>query len=248
MRLLLTAMNSPRTSDVVALLHAQHFTLDHATEAEEALHLARHYGFDAAVIDATAGAAAGAAVLRDLRAAGCRLPVVAVARQLAARERARLLDLGADDVITLPVDGAELSARLRAVVRRAGGFAQSMLRVGPVVLHMDSRDATAHGQDLRLSPTEYRALSLLLLRKNQLVTRQGLMDALYGELDEPSVKSIDVLMHRLRKRLAAAGVGMLVTTVWGSGYIVRESALGVPARRPAASRPASSRPVALALH
>ncbi len=149
MRLLLTAMTSSRTSDVVALLHAQHFTLDHATEAEDALHLARHYNFDAAVIDATAGPVACAAILRDLRASGCRLPVVAVARQLAARDRAKLLDLGADDVITLPVDGAELSARLRAVVRRAGGFAQSMLRVGPVELRMDSRDATAHGQDQR---------------------------------------------------------------------------------------------------
>ncbi len=247
MRLLLTAMNSPRTGDVVALLHAQHFILDHADTAREALHLVRAFGFDAAVIDATAGATAGAtdcaAMLRELRAAGCRLPVVAVARQLAARDRARLLDLGADDVITLPVDGAELSARLRAVVRRAGGFAQSLLRVGPVELHLDRRDATAHGQDLHLTPTEYRALSLLLLRKNQLVSRQALMDALYGELDEPSVKSIDVLMHRLRKRLAAAGVGMLVTTVWGSGYIVREPA---PDQRPA--RRAAARPVALALH
>lgn len=243
MRLLLTGLTTPRTNDVVALLHAQGILLDQAGDADEAIHMSRHYAFDAMVIDATASAECCAAMLRRLRAADRRLPFLAVARQLHARDRARLLDLGADDIVTLPIDGAELCARLRAVVRRAAGFAQSMLQVGPVVLCMDRRDATAHGRDLNLSPTEYRALSLLLLRRNTLVTRQALMDALYGELDEPGVKSIDVLMHRLRKRLGAAGVGTLITTVWGGGYMVRESSIvGHAPRRHAA------RPVAAAMH
>jgi len=243
MRLLLAALTTPRTSDVVALLRAQRIVLDHSADADEAIYMSRQYSFDAVIIGATASAEICESMLRRLRAAECRLPVLAVAHQLSARDRARLLDLGADDIVTLPIDGAEFCARLRAVVRRAGGFAQSMLQVGPVVLCMDRRDASAHGHDLNLSPTEYRALSLLLLRRNTLVTRQVLMDALYGELDEPSVKSIDVLMHRLRKRLAAAGVGTLITTVWGGGYMVRESNVAGNAPRRQAGRP-----MAVAMH
>ena len=154
---------------------------------------------------------------------------VAISRLIAPRDRARLLDIGADDVITLPIDGSELAARLRAVVRRSGGFTRSVLRAGAVELHMDSRLATTHGRELHLSPTEYRVLELLILRKNTLVTKSAVMDSLYGDIDEPEIKSIDVLMHRLRKRLGASGVGALVTTVWGAGYIVRETVIAEPA-------------------
>lgn len=232
MRILLTAMDTGQTSDVVALLTAQRLVLDRAANGEEALEFARLYMFDALMFNATMTEPSGADFLRRLRATGTKLPAVAVARAIAPRERARLLDLGADDVITLPCDGHELGARMRAVVRRSGGFTRSVLRAGPVELHMDSRMATANGRELHLSPTEYRVLELLILRKNMLVTKSAVMDTLYGDIDEPEIKSIDVLMHRLRKRLAAAGVGSLIATVWGTGYIVREAAMTeIPAER-----------------
>ena len=96
-----------------------------------------------------------------------------------------------------------------------------------VYLAQYSRLARANGQDLRLSPTEFRVLQLLLLRKGALVTKSALMDALYNDPDEPEIKSIDVLMHRLRKRLAVGGAGALISTVWGAGYIVRDPATSV---------------------
>ena len=233
MRILLTAMDTGQTSDVVALLASQRVVLDRAATGEEALHFARLYAFDAVMFNTSMLDPVCTEFVRRLRATGSRLPVIAVARQIAPRDRARLLDIGADDVITLPIDGSELAARMRAVVRRSGGFTRSVLRAGPVELHMDSRLATAHGRDLHLSPTEYRVMELLILRKNTLVTKAAVMDTLYGDIDEPEIKSIDVLMHRLRKRLAAAGVGVLVTTVWGAGYIVRE----IEAREPVITRP-----------
>ena len=229
MRILLTAMDTGQTSDVVALLASQRFVLDRAANGEEALQFARLYAFDAVMINTSMLDPICTEFVRRLRAAGRRLPVVAISRQIAPRDRARLLDIGADDVITLPIDGTELAARLRAVVRRSGGFTRSVLRAGPVELHMDSRLATAHGRELHLSPTEYRVLELLILRKNSLVTKSAVMDTLYGDIDEPEIKSIDVLMHRLRKRLGASGVGSLVTTVWGAGYIVRETVVAEPA-------------------
>jgi two-component system, cell cycle response regulator CtrA len=229
MRILLTAMDTGQTSDVVALLASHRFVLDRAANGEEALQFARLYAFDAVMFDTSMAEPVCTEFVRRLRAAGSRLPMVAISRQIAPRDRARLLDIGADDVITLPIDGTELAARLRAVVRRSGGFTRSVLRAGAVELHMDSHLATAHGRELHLSPTEYRVLELLILRKNTLVTKSAVMDTLYGDIDEPEIKSIDVLMHRLRKRLATAGVGTLVTTVWGAGYIVREAMASEPA-------------------
>ena len=229
MRILLTAMDSAQTSDVVALLASHRFVLDRAANGEEALQFARLYAFDAVMFNTSMMDPVCTEFVRRLRASASRLPMVAIARQILPRDRARLLDMGADDVITLPIDGSELAARMRAVVRRSGGFTRSELRAGPVELHMDSRLATAHGRELHLSPTEYRVLELLILRKNTLVTKSAVMDMLYGDIDEPEIKSIDVLMHRLRKRLAANGVGSLVTTVWGAGYIVREAAPVEPA-------------------
>ena len=222
-------MDTGQTSDVVALLASHRFVLDRAANGEEALQFARLYAFDAVMFSTSMAEPVCTEFVRRLRAAGSRLPVVAISRQIAPRDRARLLDIGADDVITLPIDGSELAARMRAVVRRSGGFTRSVLRAGAVELHMDSRLATAHGRELHLSPTEYRVLELLILRKNTLVTKSAVMDTLYGDIDEPEIKSIDVLMHRLRKRLAAAGVGALVTTVWGAGYIVREALASEPA-------------------
>ena len=225
MRILLTAMDASPTSDVIAVLAAQRFVLDRASNGEEALHFARLYVFDAVMFNTAMINPTGGEFLRRLRASGSRLPAVAVSRPIAPRDRARLLDIGADDVITLPCDGNELGARLHAVVRRSGGFTRSVLCAGQVELHMDNRLATANGQAMRLSPTEYRVLELLILRKNTLVSKSAVMDTLYGDINEPEIKSIDVLMHRLRKRLAAAGVGTLVATVWGAGYIVRETTL-----------------------
>ena len=197
MRILLTAMDTGQTSDVVAMLASRRFVMDRAANGEEALQFARLYAFDAVMINTSMLDPVCTEFVR-------RLPVVAIARQIAPRDRARLLDLGADDVLTLPIDGTELAARLRAVVRRSGGFTRSVLRAGPVELHMDSRLATAHGRELHLSPTEYRVLELLILRKNTLITKSAVMDTLYGDIDEPEIKSIDVLMHRLRKRLIAS--------------------------------------------
>jgi two-component system cell cycle response regulator CtrA len=89
---------------------------------------------------------------------------------------------------------------------------------------MDSRSATAFGRDLHLSPSEYKVLELLTLRKGTVVSKTALMDLLYGEFEEPDVKSLNVLMHRLRKRLATEGLATLVRTVWGTGYLVDEVA------------------------
>ena len=224
MRVLLVGPGGKLASHAAGMLDARCFSLDPVPTGEEALQRARADGYEVIVFDVTLPDMAGLEFVRRLRLARCATPAIALVRSLPARDRARLLDTGADDVVALPCEVEEFAARLRAVGRRARGFTHSVLRCGPVELHMASRLAQVNGQDLRLSPTEFRVLQLLLLRKGVLVTKTALMDALYNDPDEPEIKSIDVLMHRLRKRLTAGGAGALISTVWGAGYIVRDPA------------------------
>lgn len=222
MRILLASLDGFLAGDIEVVLGGEAHALDRANGQDDAAQMARHYHYDAVLFGAAQAGAAGAEFIRRLRGGGCQLPAVALGRLLDGRSRARMLDAGADDVIDMPCDTAELCARLRAVVRRARGFTRSILGVGPLELHMDSRSAIAHGRDLHLSPSEYKALELLTLRKGTVVSKTALMDLLYGEFDEPDVKSLNVLMHRLRKRLATAGLATLVRTVWGTGYLIDE--------------------------
>lgn len=235
MRILLASMDQFLARDVAYVLGSQSFSLEQAVDMEDALQIARLYHFDAVLFSTNgSGATAAADFIRRLRATGCSLPAVAIAADLDGRGRGRVLDAGADDVLEMPCDTMELCARLRAVVRRARGFARAVLSVGGVELQMDTRSAVVRGQDLHLSPSEYKVLELLVLRKGTVVSKTALMDLLYGEFDEPDVKSLNVLMHRLRKRLATLGEGNLVRTVWGTGYMVDEGTrslgpIGMPA-------------------
>lgn len=222
MRILIAAMDPFLARDVGFVLAGGAYSLEQATDLEDGIQLARRYQFDAVLFGNGNSAGSGVEFIRRLRASGNALPAVAIAANLDGKARGRLLDAGADDVLDMPCDTNELCARLRAVVRRSRGYTRAVLSVGALELHMDSRSAVVRGSDLHLSPSEYKVLELMVLRKGMVVNKSALMDLLYGEFDEPDVKSLNVLMHRLRKRLATVNQGHLVRTVWGTGYMVDE--------------------------
>lgn len=222
MRLLLAGPDGKLANEMAALFNARRMAFDHSPSGEDSLLLARQDEYDALLFDVGLTDMSAHEFVRRLRATRSPLPVIALSIVNAPRDRARLLDVGADDVVVVPCDAEELAARIRAVARRVRGYTNSVLRCGQVELHLESRCASVNGQELRLSPSEYRMLQQLLLRKGTLVTKAALLDALYNDLDEPEIKSIDVLMHRLRKRLTAGGADGVVSTVWGAGYIMRE--------------------------
>jgi two-component system cell cycle response regulator CtrA len=138
--------------------------------------------------------------------------------------KVKALGLGADDVMTKPFDKAELLARIQAVVRRSKGFSQPRLRVGPMQLNLDSREVTVNGQEVHLTGKEYAILELLVLRKGMVLTKEAFLNHLYGGMDEPEMKIIDVFVCKLRKKRALAGADNLIGTVWGRGYMIREPA------------------------
>ena len=240
MRLLLACADPAAARPLRAVLQAQGWVVDPADTAEEALDFVHHYEHAAVLIaDGLPDMAAHEAV-RRLRAKGVRTPAVVLSASERAGERVRAFSAGADDVVAKGVDRDELVARLRAVTRRARGHAQNLLAIGPVGLNLDSRAVHVHGRPVRLTGKEFAILELLALRRGMVMTKEAILNHLYGGLDEPEMKIIDVFVCKLRKKLADAGAPEVIATVWGRGYIAREPAPAAeaPASRPAAPAPA----------
>src|SRR6185369_10394418 len=144
-------------------------------------------------------------------------PVIIVSGLAGIQDKVKGLGIGADDYMTKPFHKDELVARIHAVVRRTKGHATSKVDIGPLTVNFDTRTAYVHGE--RISPTgkEYEMLELLALRKGSLVTKEMFLNHLYGGMDEPEIKIIDVFICKLRRKLPPN----LIETVWGRGYVLR---------------------------
>jgi two-component system cell cycle response regulator CtrA len=197
---------------------------EHVSSGEEAIEFLRLYDYDIVLLDLDLPGISGHELIRRMRATGMNVPVLAISDTVAARVRAQTLDLGADDFLSGPCDMDELLARMRAIIRRTLGHTNSTLRFGGVELNMDSRDVRVNGTRLPLSRREYGVLELLFLKQGVILTKGTFLNHLYCGVEEPEMKTIDVIVCRLRKKLAAAGVPALIDTVWGSGYILRQPA------------------------
>ncbi len=133
------------------------------------------------------------------------------------------LDFGADDYLTKPFDKGELIARIHALVRRSKGHSESVIRTGRLVVNVDTHTVEVDGQPLHLTGKEYGILELLSLRKGTIVTKELILNHLYGGMEEPDPKIIDVFICKLRKKLTAAtGEDKYIRTVWGHGHVLRD--------------------------
>ena len=190
----------------------------------EALELSRHYDYDIVVLDLMLPDMEGYEVVRRMRAARQETPVLILSGLSRPSAKVKGFGMGADDFITKPYDKAELVARMQAVVRRSKGYSQPALRVGALQLNLDSREVLVEGVPVHLTGKEYSILELLVLRKGMVLTKEAFLNHLYGGMDEPEMKIIDVFICKLRKKLAQAGAGNLIGTVWGRGYMMRDPA------------------------
>lgn len=195
---------------------------EQASSAGETLEFLRLYDYDLVLMDLQLPDMPGYEAVRQMRAAEFSLPVVLVAEAATPQAKVRCLDNGADDFVTTPCELDELLARMRAVVRRSQGHSNSTLRLGPVELSLDRREVRVHGQKLQISRREFAVLELLFLKQGVILNKTAFLNHLYCGMEEPEMKTIDVIICRLRKKLAAAGVPTLIDTVWGCGYILRE--------------------------
>jgi two-component system cell cycle response regulator CtrA len=233
MRVLLVEDDLTSARGMALMLKSSGSVVDQADTGEEALELSRHYEYDIVVLDLMLPDMEGYEVVRRMRAARNDTPVLILSGLSRPQAKVKGLGMGADDFITKPFDKAELLARMQAVVRRSKGFSQPALRVGSLQLNLDSREVTVGSQPVHLTGKEYAILELLVLRKGMVLTKEAFLNHLYGGMDEPEMKIIDVFICKLRKKLAQAGADNLIGTVWGRGYMIREPQTEfIPAPRP----------------
>ena len=222
MRVLLVEDDLTTARGIALMLKSGGAVVDLADTGEEALELARHYDYDIVVLDLMLPDMDGYDVVRRLRDGRVNVPVLILSGLSRPQAKVKGFGMGADDFITKPFDKAELVARMQAIVRRSKGFSQPSLRVGPLQLNLDSREVTVQGKPVHLTGKEYSILELLVLRKGMVLTKEAFLNHLYGGMDEPEMKIIDVFICKLRKKLATVGAGNLIGTVWGRGYMMRE--------------------------
>jgi two-component system cell cycle response regulator CtrA len=225
MRVLLIEDDLTTARGIALMLRSGGTVVDHADTGEEGLELVRHYDYDIVVLDLLLPDMEGYEVVRRMRAARVEVPVLILSGLSRPQAKVKGLALGADDFLSKPFDHAELIARVQAVVRRSKGFSQPVLRVGGLQLSLDSREVTVEGRPVHLTGKEYAILELLVLRKGMVLTKEAFLNHLYGGMDEPEMKIIDVFICKLRKKLAQAGADSLIGTVWGRGYMIREPLL-----------------------
>lgn len=216
--------DDPMTARGVALmLKSSNAVVDQAITGEEALELVRHYDYDIVVLDLLLPDIEGYDVVRRLRANRIDVPILILSGLTRPQAKVKGLGMGADDYITKPFDKSELIARIHAIVRRSKGFSQPTLKVGALQLNLDSREVTVNGSPVHLTGKEYSILELLVLRKGIVLTKEAFLNHLYGGMDEPEMKIIDVFICKLRKKLATAGASNLIGTIWGRGYMMRDA-------------------------
>nr|WP_206379681.1 response regulator [Pseudomonas veronii] len=194
------------------------YTVDWLQDGSSALHALLSETFDVVVLDLGLPRMDGLEVLRRLRDSGSNLPVLILTARDATEDRIAGLDAGADDYLVKPFDLAELKARLRALLRRSAGRARVMIEHAGICLDPSTQQVSYHGEPVLLTPKEYQLLHELLSPPGRVMTRDQLMQLLYGWNEEAESNTLEVHIHHLRKKFSSE----LIRTVRGVGYLVEE--------------------------
>jgi two-component system cell cycle response regulator CtrA len=223
MRVLLIEDDSATAASIEMMLRSEGFICDTTDLGEDGLEIGKLYDYDIIVLDLMLPDLDGYEVLRRLRAARVRTPILILSGLAELDHKLKALGFGADDFLTKPFDRRELVARIQAIVRRAKGHSESLIRTGKLTVNLDSRTVDVEGHPVNLTGKEYGILELLSLRKGTTLTKEMFLNHLYGGMDEPELKIIDVFVCKLRKKLGqATGGDNYIDTVWGRGYVLRD--------------------------
>jgi two-component system cell cycle response regulator CtrA len=223
MRILLIE-DDPVTSRSIALMlgHAN-FNVYTTDLGEEGIDLANLYDYDLILLDLVLPDINGHDVLRQLRVARIDTPISSLSGETDTENKMRGFGSGADDYLTKPFHREELIARIHAIIRRSKGHSQSIIKTGDIEVNLDGKTVEVRGNAVHLTGKEYQMLELLSLRKGTTLTKEMFLNQVYGGMDEPKLKIIDVFICKLRKKLSeATGRENHIETVWGRGYVLRD--------------------------
>ena len=225
MRVLLIEDDSAAAQSIELMLKSESFTVYTTDLGEEGIDLGKIYDYDIILLDLNLPDMSGFEVLRSLRLSKVKTPTLILSGLAGVEDKVKGFGVGADDYMTKPFHRDELVARIHAIVRRSKGHAQSVIQTDDLVVNLDTKTSEVNGARVHLTGKEYAMLELLSLRKGMTLTKEMFLNHLYGGIDEPEVKIIDVLMCKLRKKLASASGGKnYIETVWGRGYALQHPA------------------------
>lgn len=223
MRVLLIEDDDNMQRSIELMLKSEGFNAYCTELGEEGLDLGKLYDYDIIILDLNLPDMHGYDVLKKLRLSKVDTPILILSGMSEMEDKVRALGFGADDYLTKPFHKEELIARLHAIVRRSKGHAQSIITTGNLSVNLDSKTVEANGKRVHLTGKEYAMLELLSLRKGTTLTKEMFLNHLYGGMDEPELKIIDVFICKLRKKLAVyTGDEHYIETVWGRGYVLQE--------------------------
>jgi two-component system cell cycle response regulator CtrA len=223
MRVLVVEDDRMTSQLIETMLKGEGMVVDSTPLGEDGLEIGKIYDYDIILLDLMLPDMDGYEVLRRLRSSKVETPVLILSGLTEPDKKIKGLGFGADDYLTKPFDKGELIARIQAIVRRSKGHAQSIINTGHLAVNLDTRTVTVAGEPLHLTAKEYGIIELLSLRKGQTLTKEQFLNHLYGGIDEPELKIIDVFICKLRKKLNSSPAGdSYIETVWGRGYVLRD--------------------------
>jgi len=221
--------NDPSSANLLKLtVQSENIVIERVAAGLEALEMVRHYDFDVMILEQDLPDIEGHRLVSRMRAADINLPVMMLSRIADKRAAIDALNAGADDYVSKPFDREELVVRLRAIIRRAKGHAGSVIRIGRLAVDVSAKTVEIDGKPLQATAKEYGILELLALRRGMTLTKENFLDHLYGGMDEPEQKIIDVFICKLRKKIAAVtGDPNAIRTIWGRGYTLDDGDAGL---------------------
>jgi two-component system cell cycle response regulator CtrA len=223
MRILLIEDDVNVSKSIELMLKAENFSVYMTDLGEEGIDLGKLYDYDLILLDLNLPDMSGYDVLKSLRKAKVRTPILILSGLSTTEEKVKGLGYGADDYLTKPFHKDELVARIHAIVRRSQDRAEAAVHCGDLTIKVEAKQAEIAGRIVNLTGKEYQMLDLLASRQGLTITKEMFLNHLYGGMDEPEVKIIDVFICKLRKKLADASGGKnYIETIWGRGYTLRE--------------------------
>ena len=223
MRVLLVEDDPTTAKSIEMMLTHANLNVYSTDLGEEGIDLAKLYDYDIILLDLNLPDMTGHDVLRQLRLARIDTPILILTGSDDTENKIRGFGFGADDYLTKPFQREELGARIHAIVRRSKGHAQSIIWTGKVAVNLDAKTVEVEGKTVHLTGKEYQMLELLSLRKGTTLTKEMFLNHLYGGMDEPELKIIDVFICKLRKKIAQATDNEnYIQTVWGRGYVLKD--------------------------
>lgn len=218
MRVLVVEDEAALAQQLEERLSADGMVVDRASDGREAIYYGEEFDYDVAVIDLGLPKIDGVAVIRHLRDAERRYPILILTARDSWQDKVTGLEAGADDYLAKPFQYEELLARLKALVRRASGFASPVLRIGQVELDTVAKEVRVAAERIDLTAYEYNLLEYLMLHPKKVVSKTELTEHLYAQDFERDSNVIEVFVGRLRRKLDPDGELRPITTIRGQGY------------------------------